>query len=253
MEDAQILDRRLTKREVDFLLKRSSRLQRQETQAVVESQTPELGDLTLSDLEEIADEVGVDPYYLQLAATELDASGVPLDLERVLGGPFSIRVERSLPRELQEAEMEEMVSEIEAAAATSGTATLRSRSLLWRSKGPLGSDPLLPLHVTVRSRQGRTRIGIEERYHALTAVLYGGLVGGIGVGVGVGGGVGVGIGALHSPAFALLFPAAFLAGSCFVARQSFALVTQQRRRAVFDLLERLSEKVTDEDESSDAD
>ena len=74
-----------------------------------------------------------------------------------------------------------------------------------------------------------------------------------GAGVGVGVGVGVGIGALHSPAFALLFPAAFLAGSCFVARQSFALVIQQRRRAVFDLLERLSEKVTDEDESSDAD
>ena len=100
MEDARTPDRRLTEREVDFLLKRSSQLQRQEAQAVVESQTPELGDLTLLDLEEIADEVGVDPYYLERAATELDDGGVPLDVVRLMGGPFSIRIERTLPQEL---------------------------------------------------------------------------------------------------------------------------------------------------------
>ena len=49
-----------------------------------------------------------------------------------------------------------------------------------------------------------------------------------------------------------LFAPAFLVGSLFVARQSFALVTQQRRRTVLDLLERLSERASDEDESSDA-
>ena len=75
MEDAPTTDCPLTEREVSFLLKRSAQLQRQEAQAVVECQAAEVGDLTLSDLEEIADEIGVDPYYLQRAATELDEIG----------------------------------------------------------------------------------------------------------------------------------------------------------------------------------
>ena len=122
MEDAGPPERLLLEREVSFLLKRSAQLQRQEAQAVVESQTAEVGDLTLTDLEEIADEIGVDPYYLQRAATELDYSGVQLDFVRLMGGPLAIRIERTLPQELTEAEMNDLVPEIEAAAATSGTA-----------------------------------------------------------------------------------------------------------------------------------
>ena len=61
----------------------------------------------------------------------------------------------------------------------------------------------------------------------------------------------MGIGALQSPLFALVFSTAFLAGSLFVARQTLSHVSRRRRHALFDLLDRLSEHVTD-GESSDA-
>ncbi len=164
-----------------------------------------------------------------------------------MGGPLAKRIERTHPQELTEAEKNDLVPEIEAAATTSGAAKYGPRSLFWRSKKPSGSSQLLELLVTLRSRQGRTRIGIEERLHGLVALIYGGLVGGVGVGVGVGVGIGVGVGALHSLVFALAFPTVFLAGSLFVARETLSYVSRRRRHELSELLARLSEYATDRD------
>jgi hypothetical protein len=240
MEDPAVPERLLAEREVSFLLRRSAQLQRQEAQAAVESHT--VGDLTLSDLAEIADEIGVDPYYLERAATELEYGRSKLELATLLGGPLAIRIERTLPRELTDAEMNDLVPQIEAAAASSGTASHGPRSLFWLSDKPWRSNVLLELLVTLRSRQGRTRVGIEERLHGLIGALYGGLVGGVGVGMGVGFGVGVGVGVLDSPFLGLGFASAFIAGTFVVARETLSFVSRHRREKLFVLLDRLSER-----------
>ena len=252
-------NRQLSQREVRFVLKRSAELQRQEAEAVAESESFGVGDLTLADLEDIADEFGIDPYYVERAASELEQTGVPtvpIDLAHVLGGPFTIRIDRSVDRELPAEELEDLIPEIEMAASSqkssaralrpSGHVNLGPRSLLWRQAGP---DNLLSLQVTVRARHGRTRIAIEERLHGLAGLLHGLVTGGVGAGAGFGVGFGVGLGALNSWAFALVFPTALLGGSFLLIRQILVLVVRSRKRKLYELVEVLHEHVADVSET----
>ena len=234
------------------MLKRSAELQRREAEAVAESESLGVGDLTLGDLADIADEFGVDPYYVERAASELDQTGVPIDLARVLGGPFTIRIDRTVDRELPAEELQDLIPEIEIAATSqkssaralrpSGHVSFGPRSLLWRQSGP---DNLLSLQVTVRARQGRTSIAIEERLHGLAGLLHGLVTGGVGAGAGFGVGFGVGLGALNSWAFALVFPPALLGGSFLLIRQILVMVARSRKRKLYDLVEVLHEYVAD--------
>lgn len=239
MDDYPIAPRSLTAREFRFVLKRSAQLQREEAQAIAESQSAELGSLTTADLERVADAVGVDPYYLERAADELEERGLPFDLEGLVGAPFSIRLEDSLPKELDEAMLRGLVSEIEMAITSRGAARITPRTLLWRTRD---SRELMPLEVTLRVRDGSTRIGIEQRLWGLAAVLYGSGVGGVGAGVGFGVGFGVGLGALQSWAFALIFSTLVLAGSFAICRQILSLVRRNRHNKLVDLLDRLCER-----------
>lgn len=253
MPDLPVPARQLSRREVRFVLKRSAELQRREAEAVAESGDLDTDDLTLADLADIADEIGVDPYYIECAASELDRTGVHIDLARVLGGPFTIRIDRSIDRELPAEEMEGLIPEIEAAAARpssaprgpAGQVSSGPRSLLWRSSDP---DRLLSLQVTLRARQGRTRIAIEERLHGLAGLLHGLISGGVGLGVGFGVGFGVGLGALHSWAFALTFATALVGGSFLLTRQILVMVASSRRRRLYDLVEMLHEHIADASE-----
>ncbi len=255
MADPPVPSRHLSEREVRFVLKRSAELQRQEAEAVAESESLGAGDLTLADLTDIADEFGVDPYYVERAASELEQTGVPtvpIDLARALGGPFTIRIDRTVDRELPAEELEDLIPEIEMAATgqkssaralqPSGHVSLGPRSLLWRQAGP---DNLLSLQVAVRAQQGRTRIAIEERLHGLAGLLHGLVTGGVGVGAGFGVGFAVGLGVLNSWTFALVFPPALFGGSFLLIRQILVMVARSRKRKLYDLVEVLHEHVAD--------
>ena len=234
------------------MLKRSAELQRREAEAVAESESLGVGDLTLADLADIADEFGVDPYYVERAASELEQTGVPIDLARVLGGPFTIRIDRTVDRELPAEELEALIPEIEMAATSqrssaqdlrpSGHVSLGPRRLRWRQAGP---DNVLSLQVTVRARQGRTHISIVERLHGLAWLLHLVVTGGVGVGAGLGVGFGVGLGVLNSWAFALVFPPALLGGSFLLIRQILVMAARSRKRKLYDLVEALNEHVAD--------
>ena len=248
MADTPGPPRYLSEREVRFVLKRSAELQRREAEAVAESESLGAGDLTLTDLADIADEIGVDPYYVERAASDLELTGIPIDLVRMLGGPFTIRIDRTVDRELPAAEMEALIPEIEMVAApqgsgdrTSGHVSLGPRSLSWRSSG----ENLLSLQVTVRARQGRTRIAIQERLHGLAGLLHGLVTGGVGLGAGLGVGFGVGLGALNSWTFALGFSSALFGGCFLLIRQILVTVGRSRRRKLYDLLEELHDHVDD--------
>jgi len=230
--------RRYGDREIGLILKRAAELQQQEPAATAEG-----GGLTLTDLEEVAAEAGIDPRYLRRAAAEIDASGGFLfneGMARVLGAPPTIKLERSLSGELPAAEFEALVPEIQGAAEAHGQASLLGQTLTWRSSTPQNERSL---QVTVTARNGRTRITIEERLHGLAGGLFGGIMGGVGGGVGLGVGLGVGIGALGSALFAVAFPVVVIGGSYALARTAFTSTARRRHTKLRELLERVTEHV----------
>ncbi len=228
--------RRYGDKEVGLILKRAADLQREEPASEVEG-----AGLSLAELEEIAAEVGIDSRHIGRAATELDAvashSG---STSRLAGAPLSIELERTIAGELSEDGLEHLIPEIQRAADGPGQPALVGRTLTWQSST---SDDLRTLQVSIASRNGRTRIGIEERYENLAWTVLGGIVGGFGGGVGFGVGLGVGIGALGSVLFSVAFPAAALGGSYLIARAIYSRMVNKRRRVLGDLLDRLTEEV----------
>jgi hypothetical protein len=238
MPDEREYRRRYGDKEVGLILKRAAELQRQEPASAVEG-----GGLTLAELEEIAVEAGIDARHLQRAAAELDAGAARFHregVERWLGGPVTIELQRSLPGELPESEFESLAAQIQEVADAHGQASLLGHTLTWRSATPEGERSL---QVTVSTREGRTRIRIEERLHGIAGGLFGGIMGGVGGGVGLGVGLGVGIGALGSAAFATVFPLAVITGSYLLARSIFGSLAWRRQRVLRELLDRLTEYV----------
>jgi hypothetical protein len=135
----------------------------------------------------------------------------------------------------------ELVPEIQRAADGHGNASQLGHTLTWNSG--TGGDAERTLQVTVTSRDGQTRIRIEERLHGMAGALFGGIVAGGGTGLGLGVGLGVGLGALGSAAFATLFPVGAIGGCYLLARSIFAAVSKRRRRVLLQLLDRITEYV----------
>ncbi|MEE9280060.1 MAG: hypothetical protein V3V67_07780 [Myxococcota bacterium] len=240
--------RRYGDREVELILRRAVELEYLEPDSEDEGEG-----LSLHDLEEIGCRVGIATDHLRRAAAELDEVGpVPELGERLLGGPATIWLERSLSGEIDEDDVEAIVAELESESGStvagfggSGTASRLGRTLVWRASTPTNARIL---HVSIRWGDGRTRIRIQERLHGVIGGLFGGIVGGVGGGVGLGAGLPIGLAALHSPLFAVTFAAVVIAGSVLLARGIFSVVARSRQRALRELLERLSDYVPYEDD-----
>jgi hypothetical protein len=230
--------RRYGDKEVGLILKRAAELQRLEP-----ASGPEGSGLTVAELEEIAAEAGIDPAHLRRAAEEFEAAGAGLHAEgseKLVGAPLTIRLERSLPGELSESGFERLVPEIQRVADGHGQASLLGQTLTWRS---ISANSERSLQVTVSSRNGRTRILIEERLSQLAGQLFGGIIGGVGGGVGLGVGLGVGIGALQSVAFAVAWPVGVVGGAYLLARTIYRSTARRRQRTLRNLLEGLTAEI----------
>ncbi len=227
-------ERHYREREVELILRRAAELQTRS----------EDEDTSLTELEEIADRVGIDVEHIRLAAAQLDEIGpLPSVFDRIVGGPITIWLERTVSGEVPEASIEDLAAELETGSGGEGQAALIGRSLTWRAHDPNNTRALL---VSVRWADGRTHIRILERLHGLVGGLFGGTVGGLGVGMGLGVGLGVGLGALGSPLFATIFPPVVLVGSYLLARTIFRAVSQSRERRLRELLELISDYVSED-------
>ncbi len=232
--------RRYGDKEVGLILKRAAELQQQEPASGMEG-----GGLTLSELEEVAAEAGIDPRYLRRAAADIEAGGSTLPSGKAslfLGAPLTIELERTLTGEFPEEEFSLFVPDVQEAAGTHGQASALGKVFTWQSTTPQGERSL---QVTVTSRDGKTRIRIEERLGNLAGQLFGGMVGGGGGGVGLGIGLGVGLGALQSAAFAIAWPVGIIGGAYLLARSIYTSTARKRQRALRDLLDRLTERIED--------
>ncbi len=225
-------ERRYGEKEIGRILKRASELQRAEPTA------PDPAGMTLAELEDIAREAGIDDAHVRRAAAELasPASGI---VERLVGGPVRLRLERAIPGELPVEAFDEVIPLIQMAADSPGQASRVGRTLTWNSQTQ-GNTRSLQVMMVVRD--GETLVRIDERLEGLAWGLHGGVVGGAGVGGGIGFGVplGVAIGVAGAP---ILLPATVIVAAYAGARRIFHRMARRRRGALQALLERLSEVV----------
>ena len=239
MTDNENLPRRYSEKEVALLLRRATEIQQ------TDPASPDSGGLTLAELEDIAAEAGIDVGYLRTAAGELESLGPPSKesmLQEVLAGaPFTIRLEKRIPGQVQDSRLEELVPLIEMATDGHGQASAIGSTLTWSSAtaGNTSSQQVL-----VQSGQGETLVRIEDRVGGLAGALYGGIVGGgSGVGIGVGGAV-AGTGVIGLPAFLIVaIPAGIIGSSYMVARAIFTAQVRRRRARMEELMDQIAMRV----------
>jgi hypothetical protein len=237
MRDPADHPRRYADDEVRRLLERASEIQAREgTQAVVHS-----GGFSLAELEEIAAEAGISPAHMRQAAAELESrAAAEGDWTWATGEPVTLVRERFVSGELPADAFESLVMEIQRSAGLHGQPSLMGRTLTWQADTPSRDRSL---QVMIASRDGRTRIRVEERLHQLAGGLFGGMMGGVGGGLGVGVGVGVGLNVLGSALFAVAAPLGVVGLSFLAARGIFSGISRRRQRALDALMTRLVAEV----------
>jgi hypothetical protein len=157
-----------------------------------------------------------------------------------LGDTPTLVLERTVPGEIDEGDFEALMVEIQRHAGTHGQPSLMGRTLTWQTDTPNRSRST---QVTVSSRDGETRIRIEERLHQLAGQLFGGVVAGGGGGLGFGLALPIALEVLGSAFLAVALPVTALGLSYGVARAIFRRVARRRRRALSRLLDGLTEIV----------
>jgi hypothetical protein len=232
MQEDERSSRRYSEKEVGLILRRATEFQRSEPSAADPT------GLTLSELQEVASEVGIDPAYLRRAAAELETGSGSGPWERLLGAPTAFVLERTIPGEFPASRFEELVPLMQVATVGQGTASSVGHTLTWSSRSDTNTSSQ---QVLVASRGGETLIRIEERLAGFAGGLFGGLMGGGGgVGIGVGGALGT---ALGSAALMIAFPVVIIGVSYGAARGFFAAHVRKRRARMQDLMDQLVEQV----------
>jgi hypothetical protein len=215
-----IPERRYTDAEVRALLERATREERPGSPA------RRTTGLTLAELEDVAREAGIDVARLRDAARELSerqSAGPAGAIARLAGAPLRVRIERTLPFEIDDAALERLVMTVGSALDESGDTQIVGRTFVWK----FGSNAGRRTEVRVSVDRGTTVVRIEERYGELAGGLYGGVLGGVGGGVGLGAGVGTGV-ALGSTALAFALPALVIGGSYAACRAGLRAYVRNR-------------------------
>ncbi|MEJ2481602.1 MAG: hypothetical protein P8049_00360 [Gemmatimonadota bacterium] len=191
---------------------------------------------SLSELEEVAREAGIDPAVVRRAASQLDLPPSENLGAALVGSPLMIRLDVELPGEFPAHRFDALVPAIQDASPWQGHAGVVGKTLTWSARADSNTSSL---QVLVSTADGRTRIRIEERLGGLAGALFGGIIGGGGAGIGVGLGAGLGA-AIGSTAFVIGFPIVMLGGSYVIARTIYSAHVKKERARLQSLLDRLS-------------
>jgi hypothetical protein len=194
--------------------------------------------LTLTELEEIAREAGLDVTLLRQAAGELDRSPIESTVgEKLAGAPPRLVLEVTLPYEADQSQFALLIPAIEQTFGIGGQGGQVGRTFTWttgqRDSGRTGQ-------VRVSVSRGETQIRVEESYGALMGGLFGGVLGGVGGGVGLGAGTSIGM-ALGMPVLAVGLPILVIGSTYWGLRTGFRSYVNRRRRMLEQLLHDISQ------------
>ncbi|MGH9423865.1 MAG: hypothetical protein ACRD3J_28070 [Thermoanaerobaculia bacterium] len=241
MADLPVRDRKFNEEEVALIIKRAAELQ--QTQQV--EQEPSTA-LTLSEVEQIAREAGIDPLLIRQAAHGLDRPTEPSRPSAWLGAPTRLVFERVVDGEIPVDDFEPLINEIRRTFGDNGLPGVIGRTLAWSSSNQAGRRRQggRLINVSVVSRGGVTTIRVEEELRNLAGALFGGLVGG-GGGGSTGMSIGIGLGVFHSFALAAGLWVAVAGGFYTLARSIFSRVAIKREAQLRELTGRLEEQITE--------
>jgi len=155
-------ERHFTDQDVAQILQRASELDKQSGDLSL------VRGLSLSELEGIAKDVGINPEMVSRAVAELgrSQSGVPRAL---LGRSTTNHQTQVVPDELSRNALAELVSVVDQSVPAQGTIGEALGSVRWSS-----SDRILSRQVVLRPSQRETLIRVEERYSdAVRGALHG--------------------------------------------------------------------------------
>ena len=165
MADIPNRTKQYTDAEVGAMLKRATELQEQ---AGLDDHT-----LSLAEIEQIAGEIGIDPAFLRVAATE--ASQMSSNSRGSLtGAPFSVEAVRVADGEMSEEQWADVVQEIRRYMGGTGLSSEIGRSREWSrfvGEGD-GRFNLSSSHAFVRPAKGRTTIELRRSVRGLAFLGY---------------------------------------------------------------------------------
>jgi len=121
---------------------------------------------TLTELESVAVEVGIDPRYVAEAAAAVDAEPTTKRAP-LLGAPTTYQVSRFVEGQVAEADFAELLDSIRQVTASHGEVNRVLGALEWKGTGPRGET-----HVTISPRQGQTALRIGGRYGRGAGLVY---------------------------------------------------------------------------------
>jgi hypothetical protein len=239
MADAPGKDRKFNDEEVALIIKRAAELQQTE-QVASESSSA----LTLSEVEQIAKEAGIDPMLIRRAALSLDSPSTVNRPSIWAGAPTRLVFERVVDGEVSPEMFETLVDEIRRTFGDNGMPSVLGRSLAWTSslRGGRRRSVGRQIDVNIVPRGGVTTIRVEEELRNLAGSLFGGLVGG-GGGGSTGISIGIGMGVFQSAALAGLLWVGVAASFYALARTIFSHQSAKRERQLSGLIDRLEEEV----------
>jgi len=236
-DPSQLPSRRYSEKEVADIIKRASELQQLESTA--ESTTG----MSLTELEQVAREAGLDPSLVRRAATDLDTRVSDRKPSAFIGAPTNLALERTIDGEVPVDEYETLVLEIQRELGGVGQASTLGRSLVWTMQGVARRRvSTRTVQITVTPRNGRTTIRMEEPLGQFAGGLFGGLMGGLGGGTS-GIAMGIGMGVFHSALVATGLIGGMVAGSYVLARTIFGRTVRSRGERMQRLMSRLAEHV----------
>lgn len=180
MEGSPFRDRRFSAGDVRRILRRAAALAEQD-EGTRAAERP----LTQEEIERLGGELGL-PAAAIRGAMRGDAE--PERAEKPAEGDGRIFFEGEIEGELPASQHEDVIDAISAAVGDTGRAQTTDRTLTW-TPTPLAANSQRALTVTVRARNGKTRVRIDERlspsYFQLLLVYGGGLLLGAGASVGL--------------------------------------------------------------------
>lgn len=140
--------RRFTDREVALVLRRASEMDQVEGTAAA--------GLSLEDLQEIGQEVGISADAIARAVSSLETKGS--SLSGLAGAPLVHKAVRAVSGELNEAALSSLVHVVDERADGAGAVSQALGSLRWTS-----SDRFRSLQVSITPAAGETRIQVVEK------------------------------------------------------------------------------------------
>jgi hypothetical protein len=220
-------DRRYADEETERILRRAAELQ-----GTAEPATSP----TLKDLQQIADEAGIEPRYVRQAAAELASSSRARGVTDT--APGWLGLQRTVPGEISASSFDALVEEIRSATGMAGQVTVLGRGFTWTSGGPGHPAPPRAITITVTAVDGRTTIRGDEsleraRMDYVGAGVASALIGGFGAVSAAGGDPSVGV---------IAAAVAWAAGSIFAAGCMHRRAAGRHRAELAETLARVAER-----------